>query len=139
MTAQARKEGEAEWKPAKVGDSFGPLWTIYNFKIKVTIPNSAEYSGKTIHLRWESGGECLVKDSKTGRHICAFAADALKGRDFLLLREGNSEQREFCFDIEMGCYHLFGGGDGLIQPPDEGKFCEVFSKLILPPDESRMC
>uniref|UniRef100_A0A8C0GX45 Alpha-mannosidase Ams1-like N-terminal domain-containing protein n=1 Tax=Chelonoidis abingdonii TaxID=106734 RepID=A0A8C0GX45_CHEAB len=40
------------------GDSFGPTWWTYWFKVELSIPR--EWVGKEVHLLWESDGEGMA-------------------------------------------------------------------------------
>lgn len=49
---------QQDFRPAQVGDSFGPTWWTCWFRVELTIPEA--WVGQEVHLRWESDGEGLV-------------------------------------------------------------------------------
>uniref|UniRef100_A0A2I3RPI1 Mannosidase alpha class 2C member 1 n=1 Tax=Pan troglodytes TaxID=9598 RepID=A0A2I3RPI1_PANTR len=49
---------QRDFRPAQVGDSFGPTWWTCWFRVELTIPEA--WVGQEVHLCWESDGEGLV-------------------------------------------------------------------------------
>jgi hypothetical protein len=49
---------DAQFQPAKIGDSFGPTWATWWFHIKCRIP--ASWSGQTVWFRWDADCEGLI-------------------------------------------------------------------------------
>ncbi|XP_015265205.1 PREDICTED: alpha-mannosidase 2C1 [Gekko japonicus] len=107
-----------EFRPIKVGDSFGKTWKTCWFKIDLGIPR--EWAGKEVHLWWESEGEGLVwKDAqpvqgltREGEKISYILTDCLK----------ESDPHSLTLYVEVACNGLFGAGKGsMIAPPDPDK------------------
>ncbi|RKP33409.1 hypothetical protein BJ085DRAFT_32469 [Dimargaris cristalligena] len=49
---------KAEFKPAKIGDSFGPTWSTHWFEVKVTIPE--DWVNEEVEFRWDADCEGLL-------------------------------------------------------------------------------
>uniref|UniRef100_A0A8C3ICI9 alpha-mannosidase n=1 Tax=Chrysemys picta bellii TaxID=8478 RepID=A0A8C3ICI9_CHRPI len=107
-----------EFRPTKVGDSFGPTWWTCWFKVELSIPR--EWAGKEVHLLWESDGEGMVwRDAqpvqgltKEGEKNSYILTDGLK----------ETEPHSLTVYVEVACNGLFGAGKGsLIAPPDPDK------------------
>uniref|UniRef100_A0A674K1J7 alpha-mannosidase n=1 Tax=Terrapene triunguis TaxID=2587831 RepID=A0A674K1J7_9SAUR len=107
-----------EFRPTKVGDSFGPTWWTCWFKVELSIPR--EWAGKEVHLLWESDGEGMVwRDAqpvqgltKEGEKTSYILTDGLK----------EAEPHSLTVYVEVACNGLFGAGKGsLIAPPDPDK------------------
>ncbi|KAJ8314849.1 hypothetical protein KUTeg_006999 [Tegillarca granosa] len=47
-----------DYKPFKLGMSFGPTWSTHWFRLDIEIPDSWE--GEEVHLLWNSHSEALV-------------------------------------------------------------------------------
>jgi alpha-mannosidase len=46
------------YKPAAIGDSFGPSWSTWWFKVSITVP--VDWEGETVHFLWDADNEGLV-------------------------------------------------------------------------------
>ncbi|XP_075753510.1 alpha-mannosidase 2C1 [Pelodiscus sinensis] len=118
-----------EFRPVKVGDSFGPTWWTCWFKVELSIPR--EWTGKEVHLLWESDGEGMVwRDTqpvqgltKEGEKTSYILTEALKETD----------PHSLTVYVEVACNGLFGAGKGsLIAPPDpEKKFTLNQAELVV--------
>jgi alpha-mannosidase len=52
----SREDAQAlEYRPAQVGDRFGPMWSTWWFRLRGDLP-----AGERIHLRWESRTEATL-------------------------------------------------------------------------------
>ena len=47
-----------EYRPAELGERFGPLWATYWFRIRATVP--AEWRGRRVELMWSSLSEATL-------------------------------------------------------------------------------
>src|SRR4051812_29528951 len=47
-----------DYKPAKLGQTFGPVWSTHWFKVQATIP--PEWKGKRVDLFWNSHSEATL-------------------------------------------------------------------------------
>ena len=126
------------WRPAKLHDRFGPLYSTHWFKVEATFPDDER---RAIYLDWHTGSEGLVFD-KHGDVMCGVTGE---GRDLILLKPSTSDQGDsssrkrgrhddpnattpapttmsctaVALFVEMACNALSGDGkDGCIQPPD---------------------
>ena len=98
--AEAQK---LKFKPAKLGDQFGPLWATFWFKLKIKVPK--DWAGKRVDLLWISWSEAtLWIDGKsiqglnwtTGERPDATIFQKAKGGDTIELQ------------VEMACNQKFG-------------------------------
>ncbi len=94
---------ELKFKPAKLGDQFGPLWATFWFKLKIKVPK--DWAGKRVDLLWISWSEAtLWIDGKsiqglnwtTGERPDATIFQKAKGGDTIELQ------------VEMACNQKFG-------------------------------
>ncbi|CAH1787906.1 unnamed protein product, partial [Owenia fusiformis] len=106
-----------QYKPASVGDIFGPTWSTHWFKLDITIPK--DWEGKEIWLLWNSQSEAMVwKDGKPIQGLSACPDDYLR-TDFILTRSAAKNEFKQTLYIEMACNGLFGAGlRHIIRPPD---------------------
>lgn len=103
-----------DWKPAHVGDSYGPLGHTFWFKVEIHVQEGVTSPSRPLRLLWHTGGEGLVHDSN-GRVVCGISGE---GRDFIDI---DIESMRVLF-IEMVCGSLVGDGDGMmIRPPNASK------------------
>ncbi|EAL63688.1 hypothetical protein DDB_G0287577 [Dictyostelium discoideum AX4] len=114
---------QLEYKDTKIGESFGPSWTNYWFKVTIDVPT--DWKDKTIHFIWNSSCEGLI-------WMNGIAIQGLIGGTWQDLREEyklieNSKGGEhFEFYIEISCNGMFGvGKDGLINPCDPDRTFEL--------------
>ncbi|KAJ1977602.1 Glycoside hydrolase, 38 vacuolar alpha mannosidase [Dimargaris cristalligena] len=104
---------KAEFKPAKIGDSFGPTWSTHWFEVKVTIPE--DWVNEEVEFRWDADCEGLLW-SKDGVPIHGLITGSRV--EYILTRKSVGGEH-FYFYIEMACNGLFGAGEGgLINPPN---------------------
>ncbi|XP_046643053.1 alpha-mannosidase 2C1-like [Daphnia pulicaria] len=105
--------------PQKIGDCFGPTWATHYFKIVVKIPES--WSGKEIHLRWNSNSEALLFNT-LGEPLQGFTGspDHQKREEFIISKSWEKKgPEELVYFIEMACNSMFGAGKGgMIDAPD---------------------
>ena len=121
------------FKPAKVGDAFGPTWSTHWFKIGIDIPKS--FKGERVFLIFDCSSEALIW-SVDGTPLQALVGGDINERhvDFKLSNESTGDEH-FDFYIEMACNGLFGagaGGNGSIFPPiPDRKFPLVSAKIAV--------
>src|ERR1035437_9852386 len=103
--AEAQK---LEYRPAKLGEQFGPLWATYWFKVKGTVPQA--WAGHRVDVLWGSHSEATLwakgrtlQGLNHNPHSWDTRPDAI-----LLPRAAGGETVEF--EIEMACNRMFGGG-----------------------------
>ncbi|XP_070578443.1 alpha-mannosidase 2C1-like [Ptychodera flava] len=102
---------------AKIGEKFGPLWSTHWFKLEISIP--ANWVGKEVRLVWDSGSEAMVWQN--GEPVQGLSGDCQHRKDFILSQNLTKDELRQTLYIEMACNEMFGGGNGLINPPDENK------------------
>ena len=49
---------KGRYRPAQVGEKFGPLWSTHWFKVGIDIPR--DWKGAEVHVRWDSSSEACV-------------------------------------------------------------------------------
>src|SRR5689334_11579358 len=90
-----------EWRPAKIGEQFGPLWATYWFRVKARVPK--EWVGKRVDLLWDSHSEAtLWVNGKTVQGL-----NSPERIDATMLAKAKSGET-LEFQIEMACNGLFG-------------------------------
>lgn len=111
---------KADYKPAKVGDIFGPAWATHWFRIVVSVPAHLREK-KHLEFHWDSGSEGLVW-SHDGRPLQGLTGGG--ERIEWILPDSFRDGKEHTFYVEMACNSMFGvptGGD-TIQPPDPNRY-----------------
>lgn len=116
-----------KWKDARKGDSFGPSWKSFWFKIELEIPPLWLDKDQEIDFDWDCSNEGLIYDPD-GTPLQAFTG----GDRFLFklpkkYRKGGSQ----LFYLEIACNGMFGNGDG--GNPDPNRYFRLNRcDLILP-------
>ncbi len=112
-----------EFKPTKVGESFGPSWSTHWFKVQLTVPQDLRKK-EHLELHWDANNEGLIW-TQDGEPLQGLTGGGERvewtlPKDF---RDG----KEHIFYIEMACNSMFGnprGGD-IIQPPDPDRYFQL--------------
>uniref|UniRef100_A0A8C8EAX0 alpha-mannosidase n=1 Tax=Otus sunia TaxID=257818 RepID=A0A8C8EAX0_9STRI len=104
-----------EFRPAKVGDSFGPTWETCWFKVELSIPPA--WAGREVHFVWESDGEGMVW--RDAQPVQGLTKEGEKTSYILTRSMKEPEPRSLTLYVELACNGLFGAGKGsMIAPPD---------------------
>ncbi len=114
-----------KFRPAKVGNKFGPTWSVHLFRLEIEIPASLE--GKIVHLIWDSNSEGLVLSEAGHPRQGLVGGDSMCRRaDFELFpHPAVAGERKTLF-VEISCNGLFGAGrGGDIEPPEPDRFYEL--------------
>ncbi|KAI9374766.1 glycosyl hydrolases family 38 N-terminal domain-containing protein [Aspergillus egyptiacus] len=109
-----------EFKPTRIGASFGPSWSTHWFRIRLTIPEELRQKER-LEFHWDANNEGLVW-TEDGRPLQGLTGGG--ERVEWIIPDGWRDGREHVFYIEMACNGMFGnptGGDQ-IQPPDPNKY-----------------
>ena len=109
-----REEAQAlEYRPAELGERFGPLWATYWFRVTCSVP--PEWAGRRVDLLWDSASEAtLWLGGLPVQGLNAYHQDAV-----LVECAQGGDQR--AFEAELACNGLFGE-----QPaPAELRRCEL--------------
>ncbi|HET6946143.1 MAG TPA: glycoside hydrolase family 38 C-terminal domain-containing protein, partial [Gaiellaceae bacterium] len=101
-----------EYRPAHLGERFGPLWATYWFRGLATIPE--EWRGARVDLLWYTGGEATLWQD--GRVIVG-----LNRHHSEAALTDEAEPGAVAFEVELACNGLFGADDA----PVELSRCEV--------------
>uniref|UniRef100_A0A8D1L1L2 alpha-mannosidase n=1 Tax=Sus scrofa TaxID=9823 RepID=A0A8D1L1L2_PIG len=113
---------QQDFRPAQVGDSFGPTWWTCWFRVELTIPEA--WVGQEVHLRWESDGEGLVW--RDGEPVQGLTKEGEKTSYVLTDRLGEEDPRSLTLYVEVACNGLLGAGKGsMIASPDPEKMFRV--------------
>ncbi|XP_035883525.1 alpha-mannosidase 2C1 isoform X2 [Phyllostomus discolor] len=113
---------QQDFRPAQVGDSFGPTWWTCWFRVELTIPEA--WVGQEVHLRWESDGEGLVW--RDGEPVQGLTKEGDKTSYVLTDRLGEGDPRSLILYVEVACNGLLGAGKGtMIAAPDPEKMFQV--------------
>ncbi|KAK4820656.1 hypothetical protein QYF61_002860 [Mycteria americana] len=104
-----------EFRPAKVGDSFGPTWETCWFKVELSIPPA--WAGREVHFIWESDGEGMVW--RDAQPVQGLTKEGEKTSYTLTSSLKETEPHSLTLYVELACNGLFGAGKGsMIAPPD---------------------
>ena len=88
-----------DYRPAALGERFGPLWATYWFRVRATVPE--EWRGARVDLLWYSASEAaLWVDGRVVAGLNQHHAEAT------LVDE--AEAGELGFQVELACNGLFG-------------------------------
>ncbi|KAH7061684.1 glycosyl hydrolases family 38 N-terminal domain-containing protein [Paraphoma chrysanthemicola] len=118
-----------EFKPTKVGESFGPSWSTHWFKVQLTVPKDM-LKKERLELIWDANNEGLIWTED------GHAVHGLTGggeRVEWILPDSFRDGKEHTFYVEMACNGMFGnaaGGDS-IQPPDPNKYYQLHTADIV--------
>lgn len=108
--------GLPNYRPARIGQQFGPLWSTFWFKGHASVP--AEWHGGRVDLLWESRSEATLW--MNGRSVQGLNQDWIKrygdDRPDAVLVPRAEPNQFVSFEIEMACNRMFG--EGYWQPPD---------------------
>ncbi|KAM4826308.1 alpha-mannosidase 2C1 [Thomomys bottae] len=106
---------QRDFRPAQVGDSFGPTWWTCWFRVELNIPEA--WVGQEVHLCWESDGEGLVW--RDGEPVQGLTKEGEKTSYILTEKMGDGDPRNLTLYVEVACNSLLGAGkDSMIAPPD---------------------
>lgn len=121
-----------EWKDAKKGDSFGPSWKTFWFKIELEIPSHWLKTKNEIDWNWDCGNEGLIYDD----HGVPLQAFTNGDRTIFSLPEKFRKSGKQLFYLEVACNNIMGNGDQ--GHPDENRYFQLTrADLVLPDIEAR--
>jgi alpha-mannosidase len=104
----SREDAQAlDYRPAALGERFGPLWATYWFRGAATVP--VEWRGRRIDLLWDSDSEAtLWLDGRPAQGLNRHHHDAP-----LVASAAGGEQ--LGFEVELACNGLFGRQDRPVE------------------------
>lgn len=96
-----------EFRPAKIGDQFRPLWATYWFRAEAKVP--AAWKGSRVDVLWDSQSEAtLWVDGKSTQGLNMTQGD----RPDAVLLDKCKGGESLSFQIEMACNRKFGVPEG---------------------------
>ncbi|KAJ2089528.1 Glycoside hydrolase, 38 vacuolar alpha mannosidase [Coemansia sp. RSA 986] len=122
-----------DYRPAKVGQVFGPSWTTHWFRVTVRIPDSFE--GKPVQFLFDTNSEAMVW-SADGEPIMGLTGGGGGERhvDYLLTPSASTNEPLRLFYMEMACNGLFGNGDYHQHPQDRAIYYKLSSAELAAPN-----
>ncbi|KAI1383210.1 glycoside hydrolase family 38 protein [Hypoxylon trugodes] len=107
-----------EYKPAAVGQSFGPSWATHWFKVVLKVP--ADLRDKEhLEFHWDANNEGMVW-TDDGKPLQGLTGGG--ERVEWILPDSFRDGKEHTIYIEMACNSMFGNPAGdIIQPPDPNR------------------
>lgn len=97
-----------DWRPSALGETLGPLWSTWWFRVTARIPES--WAGQVVELDWDSRSEALLwlngrsaQGLNIGRHHVRLTASARGGETVT-------------FYVEVACNRSFGAAEDWGQP-----------------------
>ncbi|KAI9835170.1 MAG: hypothetical protein M1819_002540 [Sarea resinae] len=118
-----------EFKPTKVGESFGPSWSTHWFKVQLRVPSDLK-DKEHLEFHWDANNEGLIW-TESGEPLQGLTGGG--ERVEWVLPKSYRDGKEHTFYIEMACNGMFGnptGGDS-IQPPDPNKYFQLHTADIV--------
>ncbi|OBW63769.1 MAG: Transcription initiation factor TFIID, subunit TAF5 [Aureobasidium pullulans] len=112
-----------DFRPTKVGESFGPSWSTHWFRVHLTVPSSLADKDH-LELHWDAKNEGLIWNEK-GEPLQGLTGGG--ERIEWILPKSFRDGKEHVFYIEMACNGMFGnapGGDS-IQPPRPDRYFQL--------------
>jgi alpha-mannosidase len=95
-----------DYRPAELGERFGPLWATHWFRARATVPE--EWAGRRVELLWDSSSEAtLWLDGVPVQGLNRHHAEAV-------LQERGAAG-EIGFAVEMACNGMFGRQDAAFE------------------------
>uniref|UniRef100_A0A670JV47 Mannosidase alpha class 2C member 1 n=1 Tax=Podarcis muralis TaxID=64176 RepID=A0A670JV47_PODMU len=93
-------------------------WQTCWFKVDLSIPR--EWTGKEVHLLWESEGEGMIW--RDGQPVQGLTREGEKTSYILTDNLKETDPHSLTLYVELACNGLFGAGKGsMIAPPDPDK------------------
>lgn len=112
-----------EFKPTKVGESFGPSWSTHWFRVQLTVPQSLR-DAEHLEFHWDANNEGLIW-TEDGVPLQGLTGGGERV-EWILPREFRDGKERVIY-VEMACNGMFGnapGGDS-IQPPKKDKYFQL--------------
>lgn len=99
----------SEWRPAELGDQFGPLFATFWFRAEAEVP--PEWNGRRVDLLWISHSEAtLWLDGRSVQGLNGEGGEPFgyHTRQDAILSRRASAGRKLSFQIEISCNKLWG-------------------------------
>ncbi|KAL7912357.1 glycoside hydrolase family 38 protein [Trichoderma velutinum] len=122
-----REVKSQEFKPTKVGASFGPSWSTHWFRVEIVVPQfMTNYSHLEFH--WNSNCEAMVW-TEDGEPVQGLTGGSERGgeRQEWIFPQQWKDGKRHNFFIEMACNTMFGNAEkhDIIQPPPTDKYFKL--------------
>ena len=104
-----------KYRPAQLGENFGPQWATHWFKVEIAIPR--EWRGREVHFLWDSHSEaCIWKDGVpiqglSGTGVATYESPPRPVRQHFLLTKKARGGERISFAVETACNHFGGVGE----------------------------
>jgi alpha-mannosidase len=115
-----------DYRPAALGERFGPLWATYWFRLRATLPET--WKGRRVELLWSSLSEATLW--RDGRAVQGLNTGGGGERPDAVLFE-HAEPGTVELQVELACNGLFGEG----ETAAELQRCEL---AVVDPDAWRL-
>ncbi|KAJ2721122.1 Glycoside hydrolase, 38 vacuolar alpha mannosidase [Coemansia sp. Benny D115] len=124
-----------KFRPAKVGQVFGPSWTTHWFRVTATVPKS--FAGRPAQFMIDTNSEAMVWSAE-GEPIMGLTGGGGVERhvDYLLVQSATAHEAPRTFYVEMACNGLFGNGNYQQRPQDRDIYYRLNSADIVSPNEA---
>ena len=93
-----------DYRDCELGETFGPLWASYWFKVEATVPE--RWQGERVDLLWVSHSEATLWDD--GRALQGLNTSPDGARVDAMLREAATAGERLDLRVELACNGLFG-------------------------------
>ena len=93
-----------DYRDCELGETFGPLWASYWFKVEATVPE--RWQGERVDLLWVSHSEATLWDD--GRALQGLNTSPDGARVDALLRGAATAGERLDLRVELACNGLFG-------------------------------
>lgn len=117
-----------EWEDANKGNSYGPSWKTFWFKIEWQIPEDW-LSAERLEFEWDSNSEGLLYSSD-GLPLQAFTGGGER-TIYRLPKEYFTLKKTLVY-CEIACNGMFGNGDGGV--PDPNRYFQLVRCELVYPD-----
>ncbi len=104
---------QGQYRPAQVGEHFGPFWATHWFRVEIDIPTA--WSGKEVHFLWDSSSEGQVyQDGQpmqglTGSGLGWGPVDGPTRPEYVIAKKAKGGESLVLY-VEMAVNNLFGLG-----------------------------
>jgi len=100
---------QGDYRPAFVGEKFGPLWSTHWFRVDLEIPSI--WQGQEVHLLWDSASEaCVWQDGAPLQGLTGsfngWQAEPIR-TEFCVTKSARGGDM-YTFYIEVACNGMFG-------------------------------
>jgi alpha-mannosidase len=120
---------QQQFKPTKVGESFGPGWSTHWFKVELQIPPELQQKSELLELHWDASNEGFIY-LEDGHPLQALSGEG--ERVEWIIPSSFKDGQIHVFYLEMACNGMFGLGKGARnQPPDPSRYFKLDTAEIV--------